>query len=92
MSFMTFESTFTCELQSGDYSGFSAIMKEMNSQEKCLEKIEDAFKIVDKDGDGYISRCEDASMQVALGAAPEYALKYSTSWTLASGKKYCNMM
>lgn len=92
LAFFTLDDGFTCEIESHDFSAAQNLMAQMTNKEKCLELIADAFKLVDINGDGMISRCEDASFQVASGSTKEYALKYSTSWTPASAKKFCNNM
>lgn len=89
MSFLGLEDTYTCELETADYSSAKSIMEAMNSKDKCLSTIESAFNAIDLNGDGMISRCEDASFQVANGASEEYAFKYSTSWSLSSAKQWC---
>lgn len=90
--FWTLDDNFSCDLVSVDYAAVDTIMTGWTSKQKCLETIDNAFKIVDADNDGYISRCEDASYQVFKGATKEYAFKYSTSWTLAEAKQLCNDM
>lgn len=85
------EDDFTCKIIDSDYSGAKAIMDQFTSTEACLEKADDLFKIIDQDDDGYISRCEDASFQVAMGSEEAFALKYSTTWSLAAAKKWCYM-
>lgn len=82
----------TCALNSVDASAVKTLMEGMNSKAVCLERIDQIFKIVDANGDGTISRCEDVSFQVAMGNPEDYALKYSTKWTLSSAKLWCNMM
>lgn len=64
----------------------------MTNKEKCFEHIDKAFKILDIDGSGTISRCEDASFLKYMGATDEYALKYSTTWTLPYARLSCNRM
>ena len=87
--FIKFDDEFDCEIESGDYSGVKALMDKWDDTEDCLKGMAAAFKIVDRDGDHMISRCEDASYQVAMGASKEFALKYSTSWSLAAAKQWC---
>jgi len=87
--FIKFDDDFDCDLKSANYSGVQTIMDAMDDEEDCLKTMVDAFKIVDLDGDHVISRCEDASYQVAMGASKEFALKYSTTWTLAAAQQWC---
>lgn len=90
LAFFTLDDGFTCEIENADYSAAQAIMGQMYSKDRCLELIADAFKLIDLNGDGIISRCENASFQVANGSTKDYALKYSTILTPASSKKFCN--
>lgn len=87
--FWTLDDDFTCDILEGDYSAVDAIVETFTTKEKCLKDVGNAFKLLDKDGDGVISRCEDASYQVSHGSTKEYALKYSTTWTMGSAEKLC---
>lgn len=85
LAFFSLDDGFTCEIDAAhDYSSALSTLSNMKTKEQCLTLIADAFKLVDVNGDGVISRCEDASFQVAAGSTKEYALKYSTTWTPAS--------
>lgn len=91
--FWTLDDDFTCDIISGDYSAVDTLMADvMTSKEKCLENVPAVFKLLDKDGDHMVSRCEDASYQVSKGSTKAYAFKYSTSWTMASAMQLCNEM
>lgn len=87
--FIKFDDDFDCDLVSANYSSVATIMSKWDTTEACLKGMVDAFKILDVDNDHMISRCEDASYQVAMGASKEYALKYSTSWSLAAAQQFC---
>lgn len=62
----------------------------MTNREDCMENVPKIFKIVDLDGDGTVSKCEDATFQNAAGSTLEYALKFAGSATVETAKWRCN--
>ena len=94
MEFMGFDDTFVCDLEEGaiseaTYAAMFPILSAQTDRASCLETIQQVFDVEDLDGNGYISRCEDAKLQRALGATKEYALKFSSPFTRASFNKIC---
>lgn len=91
-----FDDEFTCDLEESGYTfenhynALVAIRQSMTDRADCKKKMPSLFKIVDINGDGYVSRCEDATLQFAMGATPEYALKFSGQFNLGAWKNICN--
>lgn len=81
--FFGFDDGFTCDLQQdvvtlqNTYSQLPIIRSSMTSREDCYTKMPSMFNIVDLNKDGYISKCEDATLQYAFGATKEYAFKFA---------------
>lgn len=93
--FIGLDDGFACDLQenvvsSATYAGITPILAAQTDRASCLKTIQQVFDIEDLDGDGKISRCEDATLQRAFGATPEYAFKFSSPFTRASFTKICN--
>ena len=93
--FIGFEDNFSCDLQDNDvtaatYDAIVPILKAQTDRHSCLHTIQQVFDIEDLDKDGFISRCEDATMQHALGASKDYAYKFSSAYTRASFNKICS--
>jgi hypothetical protein len=94
-SFIGFDDGFDCDLQEGTitqatYAGAFPILAAQTDRASCLETIQQIFDIEDINGDGYITRCEDATLQHAFGSSREYALKFSSAFDRASFNKICN--
>lgn len=93
--FIGLDDGFACDLQEGaisaaTYAGITPILAAQTDRASCLKTIQQVFDIEDLDNDGKISRCEDATLQRAFGATPQYALKFSSPFTRASFAKICN--
>lgn len=89
-----FDDNFSCDLQEDVISGATyaaafPILKAQKDRHSCLHTIQKVFDIEDINGDGFITRCEDATLQRAFGATPEYAFKFSSAFTRASFNKIC---
>lgn len=90
LTLLNFDELYTCKVDDDDdFAAVKSIMASINSLESCKSKVPDAFKLIDKDGDGLISKCEDANFLHALGADAAYANTYSTDWTLAASYTWC---
>lgn len=92
--FLGFDDTFECDLQEGvisraTYEAAFPILAAQTDRASCLETIQQVFDIEDLNNDGFVTRCEDATLQRALGATPEYAYKFSSAFTRASFNKIC---
>lgn len=93
--FIGLDDGFACDLQenavsAATYAAIGPILAAQSNRATCLATIQDVFDIEDLDGDGKITRCEDATLQRAFGATPDYAFKFSSSFTRASFNKICN--
>lgn len=92
--FLGFDDQFTCDLQEdviseSTYAAIFPILKDQKDRHSCLHTIQQVFDIEDLNGDGFISRCEDATLQHAFGSSKDYALKFSSAFTRASFNKIC---
>ena len=70
-----------CDLDAvdkGAYSGVNAIVQQIKDRASCQANIMKIFAIMDRDNNGLITRCEDASFQFAMGSKQKYALKFSS--------------
>merc|ERR1711934_1192711 len=94
MEFIKFDDNFTCDLQEGvitsaTYAAAFPIIEAQTDRASCLKTIQEVFDIEDINKDGFISRCEDATLQHAFGSSKEYAFKFSSPFTRASFNKIC---
>ena len=92
--FTTYDDEFTCDLQEdtvsiNTYQALISGFSSMTDRASCYAKIDQMFDIEDINGDGVITRCEDAILQRAFGASKEYAFKYSDTFDRAKFKKIC---
>ena len=62
----------------------------MNSRATCKAVIDQIFAIEDIDKNGLVTRCEDAKFQFAMGSTKEYALAFSSQYTLGAFQNICN--
>lgn len=88
-----FNDGFTCNLDdtnASKYSGFAALASTMKSRATCMAVIDQIFAIEDIDGNGLVTRCEDAKFQYSQGSTKEYALKFSSQYTLGAFQAICN--
>lgn len=93
--FFSFDDSFECDLQEGvisaaTYAAAGGILAAQTDRASCLETIQKVFDIEDINGDGFITRCEDATLQRAFGATREYAFKFSSSFDRAAFNKICH--
>lgn len=93
-AFMSYEDGFTCDLQEGTisqatYAGMFPIISSQTDRASCLETMDQVFDIEDINGDGFITRCEDATLQHAFGSSKEYSFKFSSAFDRASFRKIC---
>ena len=93
-AFNTYEDGFTCDLQEGKisqatYAGMFPIISSQTDRATCLETIDQVFDIEDINGDGFITRCEDATLQHAFGSSKEYSFKFSAAFDRAQFRKIC---
>ena len=88
-----FNDDFKCDLDgnlnSDHYAGFFPAVIEMTDYKSCMENIDTVFGVFDDNKDGYVSRCEDAQFQYAMGETKEFALKFSAPFTKESFRKIC---
>lgn len=84
---------WTCELDDNitisNYAGAFPYILSMTSYDDCMSKIDEVFPFFDDNGDGFISRCEDAQFQHAVGETKEFAIKFSNPFTRESFRKIC---
>jgi hypothetical protein len=83
---------FSCNLKEAkqsDYNDISTIAAKLTNRATCLENIVKIFDIIDKDKNGFISRCEDAQLQYASGSKAAYAFKFSDGYTKAGFSAIC---
>lgn len=80
---------FECEFEDVDYSAFFNIVSDVRDRESCLERIDAAFDIMDLNGDNYIDRCEDATLQKIYGSSAEYSIKFSQAYTREATRNGC---
>merc|ERR1712167_258564 len=95
LNFLGFDDNFECDLQESvitgaTYAAAFPILKAQTDRASCMKTIQQVFDIEDINGDGYITRCEDATLQHAFGSTKEYAFKFSSPFTRASFNKICN--
>lgn len=92
--FLGFDDTFECDLQEGvitqaTYAAAFPILAAQTDRASCLKTIQQVFDIEDINNDGFITRCEDATLQRAFGSTPEYAYKFSSQFDRAAFNKIC---
>lgn len=61
----------------------------MTDRADCKEKIGEVFDYFDLNKDGFVTRCEDATFQRAMGESKEFALRFSAPFTRDSFNKIC---
>lgn len=82
-----------CDLDDTDsskYSNFYNLAKTMKDRASCEKVIDQIFAIEDIDKNGLVTRCEDAKFQFANGSTKEYALKFSSQYTIGAFRNICN--
>lgn len=95
MNYFNLEDDFECVLDLATYSFDNTYSQVINTfstftnRETCLAGIDGLFTILDLNNDGYVSRCEDAAFQVAIGSKEEYAFRFSGQFTLSSFRQIC---
>jgi len=62
----------------------------MKDRASCAKVIDQIFALEDLDGNGLVTRCEDAMFQYANGSSEEYALKFSSQYTIGAFQNICN--
>lgn len=95
LNFLGFDDNFECDLQedtitAATYAAVLPIIEAQTDRASCLKTIQQVFDIEDLNKDGFITRCEDATLQHAFGATKEYAYKFSSSFSRASFNKICS--
>lgn len=81
-----------CDLAKVDksvYSGVKDIVSKFKDRASCEANMDDLFKILDRNNNFLIERCEDASFQYSSGSTKEYALKFSSQFTIEAAKMLC---
>lgn len=81
-----------CDLDTANasnYSNFGSLASTMHSRATCLKVIDQIFALEDIDHNGLVTRCEDAKFQYAMGSEKEYALKFSSQYTLGAFQQIC---
>lgn len=71
------------------YDGTMAIIGNVKDYESCMANIDDVFKKLDANGNGFIERCEDANFQHAMGSTKEYSTKFSSEFSVAGLRALC---
>jgi len=72
------------------YDGVNAVIGQIKDYESCIANIDDIFKRMDLNNDGYLDRCEDANFQHFMGSTKEYAAKFSSEFSVSSARKLCD--
>jgi hypothetical protein len=62
----------------------------MKDRATCLSVIDQIFALEDIDHNGLVTRCEDAQFQFANGSTEEYALKFSSQYTIGAFRAICS--
>lgn len=87
-----FEDVQNCNLSNvveSYYDDVRNLLAEQTSLASCKTSELAIFKLVDRNGDHIISRCEHAAFLVGVGNDLEYAQKYSEIKTLPHGYNSC---
>lgn len=77
------------DVNTSHYDGVGAIIGNIKDYETCMANIDDIFKRMDLNNDGYLQRCEDAAFQHFMGSTEEYAAKFSSEFSVASARALC---
>lgn len=70
----------------------SIFSEALKSKESCYTNLPNMLKIMDSNGNGFIDRCEDAFLQVSLGAPSGYAETYSNILPVSAYKYRCDQI
>ena len=75
-----------CDLEGIDESYYSPVRTLIGQQvdmASCKTTVKEIFRIGDLDGNGHISRCENAKFLYGMGNSQKYALNYNEEKSLA---------
>lgn len=93
MSYTSLDDEFDCEIKDGvdfnSYAGAYPYINSMTDLADCMTKIDSVFPFMDRNNDGFISRCEDATFMYVIGETREFAMKFSAPFTKDSFRKIC---
>lgn len=86
------EDNLQCDFNppAGQYDGVKDIIASVKDYDSCIANIDDIFKKMDINKNGHLERCEDANFQHFMGSSIEYATKFSSEFTIYSGRAICN--
>ena len=95
LNFIGFDDNFDCEYVDGiDQSHYAPLFAEvvnMRNYDDCMAN-DKFFPILDLNGDGFVSRCEDSQFQFVMGETREYAMKFSAAFTPGGLSKVCGKL
>lgn len=83
---------FVCDftdLDKSAYNGVTDLLQNIKDYDSCMANIDAIFDFEDQNKDGFIDRCEDASFQVAMGSAEDYAIKFSSPFSRSDLRHVC---
>lgn len=96
LGFMGFDDEFDCEFVDGiDQSHYLPLFAEvvkMNNYDDCMAGGAAFFPLLDLNGDGFVTRCEDAQFQFLMGETREYSMKFSAPFTPGGLGKVCGKL
>lgn len=72
-----------------DYPGWDAIKHRFTDYQNCVDAIPEMIKALDKDGDNFVSQCEDAQFIYVEGLSKEDALRYNTNYGVKDARMLC---
>ena len=77
------------DVDTSHYDGIKSIIGNIKDYDTCMANIDDIFKRMDLNNNGYLERCEDAAFQHYMGSTKEYAAKFSSEFSVSSARALC---
>jgi len=95
-SFIGFDDDFDCEFVDGitqsRYLPLFAEVVKMKDYDDCMAGGAVFFPLLDINGDGFVTRCEDAQFQYLMGETREFSMKFSAPFTPGGLIKVCGKL
>ena len=85
------ENVLVCEFDApaSAYANAGTLLSQVTDYDKCMAVIDQIFAMEDLNGNGIVSKCEDANFQHFAGATKEYATKFAGQYTLQAFRNLC---